>query len=77
MTASEPQLREQLEKALAEINRSLEASTKSRDLVERFVWRVRVGCSAWVGRVESPTRSREFMYEESTRSKLTRREGYA
>ena len=37
MTASEPQLREQLEKALAEINRSLEASTKSRDLVEHLL----------------------------------------
>ena len=37
MTVSEPQLREQLQKALDEINRCLAASTKSRDLVEHLL----------------------------------------
>ena len=37
MVVLEPQLRDQLEKALAEINSSLAASTKSRDLVERLL----------------------------------------
>ena len=37
MTVLEPQLREQLQKALDEINRCLAASTKSRDLVEHLL----------------------------------------
>ena len=37
MVVLEPQLRAQLQQALAELNRGLAASTKSRDLVEHLL----------------------------------------
>ena len=56
MVVLEPQLRDQLEKALAEINSSLAASTKSRDLVERLL-----GSAG--GKEQPPPRGTDTYYE--------------